>query len=92
MSIDCNGTIPVQSNKGPRQGARNNWDMDEPWMSVVTEVEGGKVEEVDDQDDLSPDEVAADEEHDEGELEEVVDYEVASNTRGCVDIIGVGGE
>ena len=66
--------------------------MDESWVSVVAEVERGKVEKVDDQDDLSPDVVAANKQHYKCELEEVVNYEMASNTSGCVDIIGVGGE
>lgn len=61
MSIDCNSTIPVQGNECPRQGCRNHWDVDETRVSVVTEIERGQVEEFDDQDDFSPDEVAADE-------------------------------
>ena len=92
MGIDCNGAIPVQSHKCPRQRPRYHWDMDESWVCVVAEVEGGKVEEVDNQDDFSPDVVTTDEEHDERELEEVIDYEMASNTGSCIDIVGVGGE
>jgi hypothetical protein len=61
-------------------------------MSVVAEIEGGQVEEVDNQKDLRPPEVAADEQHDEPEEEEVADYEMASNSSGCVDIVGIGGE
>jgi len=92
IGINCDGSIPVQSNKCPCQWSRNNWDMDESRVRVVAEVERGEVEEVDGQDDLSPDVVAADEQHDERELEEVVDDEVASNTSCCVDIVGVRGE
>jgi hypothetical protein len=92
MGIDCDGAIPVQSNECPRQWPRNNWDVNESWVSVVAEVEGGQVEKVDDQDDFSPVVVATDEQHDERKLEEVVDYEVASDTSGCVDIVGIGGE
>ena len=61
MGIDGNSTIPVQSNESPGQGSRNNWDVDETWVSVVTEVERGQVEELYDKDDFGPDEVAADE-------------------------------
>lgn len=42
----------------------------------MTEVQARQVKEVNDQDDLSPDEMAADKEHDEGELEKVVEDEV----------------
>ena len=66
--------------------------MDEAWGGWVAEVQARQVEEVDDQDDLGPDEVAADEEHDEGELKEVVEDEVGSNRGGGVDVVSVGGE
>lgn len=66
--------------------------MDETWGGWVTEVERGQVEEVDDQDDLSPDEVGANEQHDEGELEKVVEDEVGADGGGGVDVVGVGGE
>jgi hypothetical protein len=58
----------------------------------MTEVKRGKVKEVDDEDELSPDEVGSDEEHDESELEEVVHDEMASNTCGGIDVVSVGGE
>ncbi len=45
----------------------------------MTEVQRGQVEEVDNQDDLGPDKVAAHEEHDEGEGEKVVEDEVAAD-------------
>ena len=45
----------------------------------MTEVERRQVEEVDDQDHLSPNEVGSDKEHDEGEVEEGVDDEVAAH-------------
>lgn len=45
----------------------------------MAEVERRQVEEVDDQDQLSPDEVGSDEEHDEGKVEEVVEDEVAAH-------------
>lgn len=58
----------------------------------MAEIQRGKVEEVDDQHDFSDDEVATDEQHHECELEEVVEYEVASYPCGCLDVGGVGGE
>lgn len=61
MGIHSDGTIPVQSNKCPRKGSRCGWDVDESRVGAVAEVEGGQVEEVDDQDDLSPDEVGTNE-------------------------------
>lgn len=71
MSIDCNRPIPEQGNKAPGQGARHNRDVN-AWMAVVAEMKGGEIEEVDYEDKLSPVEMSSHEEHDEGELEEVV--------------------
>jgi len=67
--IEHNGTIPVQSHKGPGKRAGDGWDVDESRMRVVAEIEESQVEEVDNQDNLSPDEVSSDEEHDEGKLQ-----------------------
>lgn len=92
MGIDCNSTIPVQSDESPSQRSRDGWDMDCSSVGIVAEVEEGEVEEVDDQDDLGPDEVAADEEHDPGELEEVVEDEVASDGGCGLDVVAVLGE
>lgn len=47
MSIDRDGTIPVQSNESPSQWPRDSWDMDEAWMSRVSEIQGAEIEEVD---------------------------------------------
>ena len=52
----------------------------------MTEVEGGQVEEVDNQKDLGPNEVGANEEHNKAEMQEVVENEVASNTSSSVDV------
>jgi hypothetical protein len=92
MGIDCDSTIPVQSNKCPSQWSRDNRDVDKSRVCVVTEVEGGQVEEVDDEDQLSPAKVTADEQHDKCEEEKVADNEVASYTGSSVDIVGIGGE
>jgi len=58
----------------------------------VPEVEGGQIEEVDNEDQLSPNIVTTNEQHDEGKEQEVADDEVASYTGGSVDIVGIGGE
>jgi hypothetical protein len=87
--VEHNSTIPVQSHKGPGKRARDSWDVDEPGMRVVAEVKRRQVEEVDDQDDLSPDEVSADEKHHEGKLQEVVEDEVASNPSGSLDMFAL---
>jgi len=92
MGIHGNGAIPVQSNKCPRQWPRDHWDVDESWVCVVSEVQGGQVEEVDDQNDLGPDEVSSDEEHDESELQHIVEYEVAANPRCCIDPVDISRE
>lgn len=66
--------------------------MDKARVSVVAEVQRGQVEEIQDKDDLGPDEVGANEEHDPCELEKVVEDEVAANAGGCVDVGVVGRE
>jgi hypothetical protein len=50
--------------------------VDEARVGVVAEVERREVGEVEQQHDLGPDEVRAHEEHDEGEVQQVVDDEV----------------
>lgn len=66
--------------------------MNEAGVGVVAEVEGAQVEEVDNQNQLGPVEVRANEEHDEGKVEEVVDDEVASNARRGVHDVRIRGE
>jgi len=59
----------------------------------MTEVQEGQIEEVDDQDDLSPDEVSSNEEHDECELEKVIEDEVGTNSSSSLDMSsGIGKE
>lgn len=66
--------------------------MDEARVSVVAEVQRREVEEVNDQDELGPVEVRANEEHDECEVEEVVGDEMASNTGGGMNMARIGRE
>jgi len=92
VGIDSNGTIPIQSDESPCQRSGNDWDMDESRVGAMAEVEEGKVEEVDDQDELSPEELGADKEHNECKLQEVVENEMAPDAGSCIDIVEVGGE
>lgn len=86
------GTIPVDGHEGPCQGSRDNRGVDEAGVGVVAEGEGGKVEEVDDQDDLGPGEMATGKEHDEGKVEEVVEDKVRAHGGSGVDLFDVAGE
>lgn len=61
MRIDSDCAIPVQSNECPCERTRDNRDVYESWMGVMTEIEGRQVEEVDNHNDLCPDEVPTDE-------------------------------
>lgn len=49
VCINSNSTIPVQCNEIPCQWSRDGWDMDCSSVGIVAEVEGGKVEEIDNQ-------------------------------------------
>lgn len=92
VCVHHDGSIPVKSDKCPGQWPRHNWDMDKARENLVAEVERGEIEKVENQHDLSPHEVATDEKHNERELQEVVEDEVASNSGGSVDIVCVGRE
>lgn len=90
--IEDNGTIPVESNESPGQWSSDGWDVNVSRGSVVAEVEGGKIEEVDDQHNFGPDEVGANPQHNPGELKEVVEDEVASDGRSSIDVSLIIGE
>ena len=87
-----NGTIPVDRDKGPGKGTRGDRRVDEAWVSVVAEVQGAQVEEVENEQQLGPAKVGSNEEHDEAKVEEVVDDEVGAHTRSGVHVVGIGGE
>jgi len=59
---------------------------------MVAEGQRAQVEEVDNQDELSPDEVAANEEHDEGEVQQVVRDEVGTDGASRVHLFEVARE
>ena len=90
--MDHDGTIPVNGNKSPSKRGRNDWSVNEARVGVVAEVERAQVDKVDNKEDLCPEEVGANEEHDEGEVEEVVEDEMATHAGGGVDVVGVLGE
>jgi len=92
VSIDSDSTIPVQSNKGPSQWTRDGWNMNEAWVSWVAEIQGRKIEEVENQDELSQVETRPNKEHDEPKLEQIVENEMASNGSSSIDKFSVGGE
>jgi hypothetical protein len=52
----------------------------------MTEIQGGEIEEVDDQKHFGPPEMGANEEHDPAKLQEIVENEVTSYCSGGVDI------
>lgn len=66
--------------------------MDETWSNWVTQVDGEEVEEVDDQNYLRDDGVVADPEHHPGELEDVIEDKVASDSCGGLHHLILGAE
>lgn len=58
----------------------------------MAEVQRREVDEVHDQQKLSPPKMTADEEHYEGKCEEVVEDEVRSDRSSSLDIMGIGRE
>jgi hypothetical protein len=91
-AVHHDGAVPVDGHECPGQRARDGGCVDETRIRVVAEVERGQVKEVDDQDELGPAKVRADEEHDEGEVQQVVQDEVAANRGGGIDLDRVLGE
>lgn len=86
------GSVPVDGNKGPGKRARHNRSVDEARVRVVAEVERGEVDEVGNENHLSPSKVRADKEHYKGKVKEVVEDEVATDTGRGVDGVSVLGE
>lgn len=90
--MDHDGSIPVDGDESPSEGRGNDRPVDEARVSVMAEVERRQVEEVDDQDQLGPNEMGADEEHDEGEVQQVVEDEMTPHTGGSLNIVGILGK
>jgi len=83
--VDHDGTVPVDCHERPGQGSRHRRCMDESGVGVVSEVEGREVDEVENQEQLGPNEVPVYEQHDKAGVEEVVDDEMASHGACGVD-------
>lgn len=86
VAVNGDGTYPVQGGKIPGQRTTHRADVNEARCSAMAEIGSGKVEEVDDDEQLGEPEVAAHPEMHEAEEEEVVGDEVAA------DVCGSGGE
>lgn len=89
---DHDGPIPVNRHKGPSQRSRDDRRVDQASILVVAEVQRGEVDEVDDEDELCPDEVTSYKQHHEGEVKKVVENEVAAARASCVLLLHVGRE
>lgn len=81
--------VPVDGDKRPSQRPGYGRSVDESRVGIVSEVQGREVEKVDNQDDLGPDEMVADEEQDKGEVEEVIEDEVAAHGTGGIDSLDI---
>lgn len=86
------GAVPVQSHEGPGKGTGHSGHVDASGVRIVTEVQRREVDEVDDQQDLGPDEVRANEEHHPAEVKQVVEDEVATDRGSSVDLGRIVGE
>lgn len=86
------GTIPVDGDKSPGKRPRHSRCVDKPWVGIVAEVQRRQVEEVNDQDHLGPGEVRSHEQHDEGEVQEIIEDKVATHCASGIHIIGIAGE
>ncbi len=64
--------------------------MNESWMSRVTKVERGEIEEVENQDELGQVEARPDKEHDECKLEEIIKDKMTPNGSSSVDKFSIG--
>lgn len=86
------GAVPVNGDKGPGQGPRDGRGVDEARVGIVAKVEPREVDEVDDEDQLGPDKVGADKEHDKCKVKKVIENEVAADTGGSVGTVGIARE
>jgi len=89
MGVGHNCTVPVYGNKGPSQRSGNDRNVDETWMGCMAEVQRREVEEVEHEKNLSPDEVATNEQHYKAERKKIVGYKVGSDRCSSVYIFSV---
>lgn len=87
---DC--TVPVNSHEGPCQRTGHHGGVDEPGVCMMAEGHRRQVEEVNDKDELSPDEVAAGEQHHEGKVEQIVEDEVRTASGRSIDLRNIARE
>lgn len=66
--------------------------MNETSTSIVAEIKRWEVEEIENENELSPMEVGANEEHDKGKVEEVVHDKVTTDAGSGIDGVGIAGE
>lgn len=86
---DHNGTIPVDGHESPCKWSRHNSLMDEPSIARVAEIERRQVGEVEDEEELGPAKVTSHKQHDEGEVKQIVQNEMASHSSGSVERVGI---
>jgi hypothetical protein len=86
------GAVPVDGDKVPCERSGYDSLVDEASIGWVAEVQRCQVEEVDNDQNLGPSEVASYEEHDESEVEQVVEDEVASHGTSSVQLLDVARE
>jgi len=79
MSVDHGCPIPEDCNVIPGQRRRDDRQVNEQRSRGVAEIQEGKVEQVDNQEQLALPEMASDPQHYEAKGEEIVEDEVASN-------------
>jgi len=88
-SVDHDGSVPVDGDEVPSQGCGDYGPVDESGIRVMSEVQRRQIEEVGDDHDFSDDEEATDKQHNEGELQQVVEDKVTPDTGCGIDIIRV---
>lgn len=77
--MDHDSSVPINSNECPGQRARDDRCVDEASITRVAEVERRQVDEIENEHDLGDGEVRVDEQHDPGEMQQVVHDEVTAN-------------
>ena len=76
------GTVPVHGHKRPGERCRDSGPVDQQSVCVLSKVADRHVGQVYAHEELSPAEVRADKEHDEGKVEEVVEDVVGCRVGG----------
>jgi len=85
MSVDHGRPVPEDGNVIPGQRRRDDRQMNEQRSRGVAEIQQGKIEQVDNQEELALPEMASNPQHYETKGEEIVEDEVASNISSTCD-------